>query len=227
MCFSDKFKSSIGRKAVVAVTGLVLLGYVIVHMLGNWQIFLGPDALNDYARHLHDWPLLLWPARAVLLTAFVIHIVLSLQLANENRKARPIPYVQKKSVQASRASLTMVITGLLLLFFVIYHLLHFTFGVTNPDLFHLQDDMGRIDVYSMVVRSYQNIWISGFYIIAMFFLAIHLCHGASSFLQSLGLLPSEEARKRAGRAGIALAIFIFVGNSAVPVAILLGFIHGV
>ena len=216
------FESSIGRKMTVAVTGLVLFVFVIFHMLGNLQIFLGPDALNDYARHLDETPFLLWPARVFLLCALLIHISLSLKLANENRKARPVRYVYEDTVQASRASRTMVITGLLVFFFIVYHLLHFTFGVTNPEFSHGVDSKGREDVYSMVVFSFQNGWISGTYILAMFFLYLHLSHGAASVFQTLGFSESSRVRKTAERFGGWAALLIFIGNSLIPLAVLLG-----
>ncbi|MBI3253050.1 MAG: succinate dehydrogenase cytochrome b subunit [Candidatus Omnitrophica bacterium] len=216
------FKSSIGRKMVVAVTGLVLFIFVIFHMLGNLQIFLGADALNDYARHLDELPYLLWPARAVLLAALLLHVGFSLALANENRRARPVRYVHGDTVQASRASRTMVITGLVILFFIIYHLLHFTFGVTNPEFFHLTDAKGREDIYSMVVLSFQNGWIAGTYILAMFFLCLHLGHGVSSVPQSLGFSESSGLRKNFGRFGNLAGVLVFIGNSSIVLAVLLG-----
>lgn len=221
MC--DFFKSSIGRKMGVAVTGLILFGFVVAHMLGNLQIFLGQEALNDYARHLHELPLLLWPARIFLLVSFVVHIALSLALAYENRKARPVPYAYTGTVQASYASITMVATGLVILLFVVYHLLHFTFGVTNPQFFHLVDSKGRIDVYSMMVLSYRRQFISWTYILAMAFLCLHLSHGLASFPQSLGIdLNKHERCMKNFATGLALAVF--AGNSSIPLAVLLNFV---
>ena len=204
----------------MAVTGLVLLGFVIAHMLGNLQIFLGQEWLNGYAKHLQDLPFLLWPARFFLLGTLMIHMVLALQLAIENKKARPVPYVFKDTVQASYASRTMVISGVLIFLFIVYHLLHFTFGKTNPAFFHLVDAKGRHDVYSMVILSYQNYFVSGVYILAMFVLYLHLSHGAPSFLQSLGL-TNEKTLQKIERLGNSLAWIIFVGNSSIPIAILL------
>lgn len=204
----------------VAVTGLILFVFVVAHMAGNLQVFLGQDALNDYARHLHELPLLLWPARIFLFVSFIIHVALSLVLANENRKARPVPYVHRGTVGASYASVTMVVTGLVILFFVIYHLLHFTFGVTNPQFFHLVDSKGRVDVYSMVVLSYRNQLISWAYVLAMAFLCLHLSHGLASFPQSLGVdLNKHERCVKNLSKGLALALFI--GNSSIPMAVLL------
>ncbi len=223
MCFG-LFKSSIGRKMIVAVTGFILLGFVIAHLLGNLQIFLGAEWLNDYAQHLADLPLLLWPARIFLLLTLIVHIVTSLTLAIENKKARPTPYVFKATVQASVASRTMVISGLLIFLFIAYHLLHFTFGITNPEFFHLLDSKGRHDVYSMVILSYQNYWISIVYILAMIVLYLHLSHGAPNFLQSLGL-TNEKTLGRIGVIGNAVAWFLLIGNCSIPIAIMAGLIQ--
>lgn len=213
-------KSSIGKKAVMAVTGLILLGFVVVHMLGNLQIFLGAEWLNAYAEHLEELPLLLWPARAFLLVTLITHMVLALQLAIENKKARPIPYTAKDTLEAGLASRTMVLSGLVIFFFIIYHLLHFTWGATNPEFYHLTDAQGRHDVYSMVVLSYQNRGISAAYLAALFFLFMHLSHGVPRFLQSIGI-TNENILKRIERAGSALAWIIFLGNSSIPAAVLL------
>ena len=220
MCF-DLFKSSIGKKMIVAVTGFILLGFVIAHLLGNLQIFLGAEWLNDYAQHLADLPLLLWPARVFLLLTLIVHIATSLVLAIENKKARPTPYVFKATVQASAASRTMVISGLLIFLFIVYHLLHFTFGVTNPELFHQLDSKGRHDVYSMVILSYQNYWISIVYILAMIVLYLHLSHGAPNFMQSLGL-TNEKTLGRIGVIGNTVAWFLLIGNCSIPIAIMAG-----
>jgi succinate dehydrogenase / fumarate reductase cytochrome b subunit len=216
-------KSSVGQKAVVAVTGLVLFGFVVAHMLGNLQIFLGAEALNAYAKKLQNMPLLLWPARLFLLLTLLIHVFVSLKLAIENRKARPIPYVSKNTVQATAASRTMVFSGLAIFGFIVYHLLHFTFGVTHPGFFHLTDARGYHDVYSMVVLSFQDIWVSASYIAAMAFLCLHLSHGLASFPQSLGFnreswIPGLKCAARA------VALIIFIGNSSIPLAALLGWV---
>ncbi len=216
-------KSSIGKKAVMAVSGLVLLGFVIAHLLGNLQIFLGQDWLNDYAAHLQGMPLLLWPARLFLLATLLVHMTVALQLAIENKKARPVPYACQATVQASLASRTMVLSGILIFLFLIYHLLHFTFGVTNPELFHQTDLKGRHDVYSMMVLSYQNYFISGVYLVAMWVLYLHLSHGAPRFLQSLGL-THEKTLQRVEKLGHLLAWLLFIGNSAIPLAVLGGLI---
>ncbi len=225
MCFQI-LKSSVGKKAVMAVTGVFLFGFVIAHMLGNLQIFLGQDALNEYAEHLEELPFLLWPARVFLLTTLIIHMATGIVLAIENKKARPIPYIQKATVQASAASRTMVMSGLIIFAFIVYHLLHFTWGVTNPEFFHLVDSKGREDVYSMVILSFQNISISAAYLFAMAVLCFHLGHGLPALFQSLGF-NNEKWMPKFELSGKAAALLIFIGNSSVPLAALLHFLKPV
>ncbi|MBI2095554.1 MAG: succinate dehydrogenase cytochrome b subunit [Candidatus Omnitrophica bacterium] len=217
-------KSSVGRKYLMAVTGVFLLGFVVAHMLGNLQIFLGPEALNSYAEHLQNLPALLWPARAVLLGAFILHVGVSISLAIENRRARSIPYACGATVEASYASRTMVMSGLIILAFLIYHLLNFTFGVTHPRFFHLVDAKGRHDVYSMVILSFRELPVSGAYVAAMGLLCLHLSHGISGLFQSLGLAGAMPALKRAGAV---IALVIFAGNSSIPLAVWLGWLKAV
>src|SRR5205807_10172845 len=144
----------IGRKALMAITGLALLGYVIVHMIGNLQVYQGPDALNAYAKMLKGMPTLLWGARLTLLVLFVAHVYLGITLALENRAARPVGYVRFEYEQASIATRTMLLSGLVILAFVIFHLLHFTLGAVQPEYHRAVDSKGRADVYAMVVHGF-------------------------------------------------------------------------
>ncbi|XDD48877.1 succinate dehydrogenase cytochrome b subunit [Leptospira sp. WS92.C1] len=217
-------RSSIGRKTLVAVTGLVYFGFVVVHMLGNLQIFLGQEKINAYGQSLRDIAPLLWVARIVLIVSFIIHVYYAITLSIENKDARPIAYSKQKTVQASLASRTMALTGLLILSFITYHLLHFTLGVTNPDQFSMTDSKGRHDVYTMVVLGFQNPIVAGSYIIAMILLASHISHGVSSVFQTLGFSTPELSPKiKAG--AILFALLIFVGNTSIPLSILLGYVH--
>lgn len=216
-------KSSIGKKALMSITGLVLFGFVVMHMLGNLQIFLGPEALNSYAAKLQGLPELLWPARLILLTALIFHVWTAAVLTIENRRARPIAYVKKERVYASFASKTMWISGLTIFFFIVYHLLHYTFGQIQPQFYELHDAYGRHDVYSMVVASFGYWPISLTYIVAIALLALHLDHGAAVWLQSLGL-QNDRLRPLMDKFGRASAILIFVGNSSIPLAVLSGLI---
>lgn len=223
---SKAFASSIGMKWLMALSGIALVGFVVVHMMGNLLVFLGPEKLNAYAVGLREMPLqLLWVARAVLLVAVLVHIFSAVRLTNLNRAARPERYAMRKPVASTYASRTMMMGGLILLAFIIYHLAHFTFGVVSPDQFEVHDAQGRHDVYRMVVLGFRNPLIAGSYVLAMIPLALHLSHGASSFFQSLGLShPKYDAIFRG--LGPFLATIIFIGNVSMPIAVLGGLIGG-
>lgn len=216
------YKSSLGKKYVMALTGFALFAFVIAHMAGNLQIFLGPDAINDYAAFLKSKPGILWAARLGLLAVAVLHVTAAIQLARINRRARPVGYNDYKVVASSLAQRTILMSGLIILAFIVYHLLHFTFGATNPEYLRLTRD-GRHDVYGMMIAGFSNVWVSAFYIIAMALLCLHLSHGVSSMFQSLGL------RRRAITRSVNLfartmALLIFVGNVAIVVAVLTGLV---
>jgi succinate dehydrogenase / fumarate reductase cytochrome b subunit len=168
--------SSVNAKMWMAITGSGLLLFVVVHMLGNLQIYLGQETLNSYAKKLKSLPLLLWTARLGLLALFTLHLDLAIRVTRHNHFARPQRYVINDPVETTLASRTMFSSGLVILAFVTYHLLHFTVGVTEPSIHKLVDPAGRHDVYSMVVLGFQNVYVSGAYIIAMIFLALHLSH---------------------------------------------------
>jgi len=217
-------KTSIGRKVLMAITGLIQFGFVVGHMIGNLQIFIGQDQLNAYAQALKDLPALTWSVRIIVLVSIIVHIWNAVRLYFENRASRPIRYVINSTVQASLASRTMFWTGLGVLLYVVYHLLHFTFIVTNPRYEHLVDAAGRHDVYSMVVLGFQNYLISAVYLIALFLVAYHLSHALFSFLQTLGL---NNPRLQATLKGIVyvISVVIFIGYASMPVAVLTGFIN--
>ena len=206
---------------IVAVTGLVLIVFVVGHLLGNLQIFLGPDWVNSYAEHLRALGPLLWAIRIFLLLAVFLHIFYTISLAIENRRARPVHYKRKDYVKATVASRYMVMSGLIVLAFILYHLAHFTVRVTDPRFLLLKaDPLNRYDVYSMMVYGFQNIFVSAFYVLGMFLLALHLSHGTSSFFQSLGL-NDERLTPRLATTGRILAWLIFVGYTSIPIAVLL------
>lgn len=211
------FNTSLGKKYWMASTGAFLMVFVVLHLLGNLQIFLGPEWMNGYAEHLEDLPLLLWPARALLAGALLAHMFLGLWLGVENARARPKRYAVRATVQASHASRGMVFLGLAVFFFIVFHLLHFTFGVVNPSIAELKDGTGREDVYSMVVLAFQDPKILAVYLVAIFFLAAHLCHGAYSFPQSLGLLKESHLPK-IKRLAFLFATLVFLGYSSIGVA---------
>ncbi|MGB9475276.1 MAG: succinate dehydrogenase cytochrome b subunit [Candidatus Udaeobacter sp.] len=217
-------RSSVGRKIIVAITGIILILFVIGHLLGNLQIFIGPDWINGYSEHLRNLGPILWLIRIFLLATVIIHIYATIQLAIENKRARPAPYVDKRYVKATFASRHMVMSGLIVLAFIIYHLAHFTVRVTDRRFGLLKaDPLGHYDVYSMMVYGFQNYYVSGFYVLGLFLLALHLSHGASSFFQSLGLNDKKVA-PRLALAGRIFAWLIFAGYTSIPVAILLGWV---
>jgi len=216
-------KSSIGSKILMALTGAVLLLWITGHMAGNLQIYAGQDTLNSYAEKLRSLAAILYVVRAAMLAVVLTHIITSGMLWWQNRKARPLPYAQSDTVKATIGSRTMIYSGLLVFVFVIYHLLHFTWGMIHPEYAHLVDPKGRPDVYSMVVLGYQNVLISGSYILAMLCLWFHLSHGFSSLFQTLGL-TSAKYRPLIERAGPIFATVIVAANISIPLTILLGIV---
>jgi succinate dehydrogenase / fumarate reductase cytochrome b subunit len=219
----QSLRSSIGKKAVMAISGLLFLGFVLGHLLGNLLIFMGPEGLNAYAKKLRSLGPGLWIIRAGLLGVVAAHIVSSVLLTIENRKARPIAYVRKKTLGTTLAARTMMLSGLLLLAFIVFHLMHFTFRITHPEISYLTDAQGHHDVYSMVVLSFQQLQISAVYLVAMFLLALHLSHGISSVPQTLGLNNDKLIPVYKG-IGYVISALIFMGYSSIPVAILMGWV---
>lgn len=210
---------------IVALTGIILMAFVVGHLLGNLQIFLGPDWVNGYAQHLRDLGPLLWLIRAFLLLAAVLHIYFTILLAIENRRARPTAYRDREYVKASFASRHMVVSGLVVLAFIIFHLLHFTGRNFNAKFPLLKNDpLNHYDVYSMMVFGFQNVPVSIFYIVGLFLLTLHLTHGASSFFQSLGL-NNQKLTPRLATGARLFAWLLFLGYASIPVAVLLGLVH--
>jgi succinate dehydrogenase / fumarate reductase cytochrome b subunit len=205
----------------MAVTGFLLIGFLLVHLFGNLYVFQGREALNAYAAWLQANPIL-WPARIGLAAIFGLHVWLGLSLAWDNRSARPHRYrnglAQPFSTVPSRS---MALTGLVVLAFVAYHLAHFTFGAVLPEAHALVDAKGRHDVYGMVVAGFRNPWIAGSYVLAVALLGVHLAHAGQSFLQTLGV-RYEYANRLVKNLGLGLIAAITVGNLALPVLVFLG-----
>ena len=208
----------------MALSGLALFGFVLFHLAGNLLVFLGPDALNGYAKKAEGLGPWLWVVRGGLLAALLVHIWTSVQVSLENRRARPQPYARFRPVETTLAARTMMATGILLLAFLIYHLLHFTFRVTNPEISHGLDALGRRDVYTMVIRSFQQPLLSLAYILGVGAVCVHLSHGIASTCQTLGL-TNERTLTLVSQAGAWAAVLIFLGYSAIPAAVLLGWVR--
>jgi succinate dehydrogenase / fumarate reductase cytochrome b subunit len=206
----------VGRKALMAVTGLVLFVYVLVHMLANLQAFAGPGPLDRYGEQLRVFPVLLWTARAVLLVAALVHVVAGVGLWAERRRARPIGYRAYAPSGSTPASRTMIWSGVLILGFLVYHLLDLTFGLANPDF-----RPGAI-LHNVVV-SFGRGAAAGFYVIAVVGLGFHLWHGLWSTFQSLGV-SNRAFTPGLQRLAAAFATLLAVGFSAVPLAVLFGLI---
>lgn len=217
------YQSSIGKKWVVALTGLALVGFVIGHLLGNLQIFLPADYINTYAQKLQGLGPLLWIIRLGLLAMFVLHVVNTISLVRENRAARPARYAVERTKRATTASLTMIISGLILLAFILFHLAHFTLGIVPFKDIHAIDSSGRRDVHRMMVSSFQNPWVSGFYLLSMALLCLHLTHGFQSVFQTLGLRTRRLAPLLSA-SSVGLGWFLFLGNAAIVLAILFRFV---
>lgn len=220
------FKSSLGKKFVMAASGALLFLFVVGHLVGNLQIFLGPEAINRYGHFLQSNMEIIWPARFGMIALLVLHVWSAAKVSRENKDARPVSYAGDPAAPAaSYASRTMLMSGLIIAAFVIYHLLHYTvqakaINLTGTDFLTLHDKEGRHDVYAMMVLGFRQPLVSGFYIIAMALLCTHLSHGVYAMFQSLGLkvgwcpcLPKCLAKWG--------SILIFLGYVSIPLAVLL------
>ena len=218
------YQSSIGKKYVVAVTALLLILYVLGHLLGNLQIYMGPDRINAYAKFLHDLGPILWVVRVILIAAFVTHIAATIQLAHENRLAKPRKYAVAGYQRSTMASRTMIVSGLIVLCFVVYHLLQFTLQVTDPEFREVHDSLGRHDVYRMLILGFRHPLVSLFYVVGLFLLTTHLTHGFASVVQTLGI-NNRKIANFVSIGGQTLAWVVFAGYVSIPVTILLGILQ--
>jgi succinate dehydrogenase / fumarate reductase cytochrome b subunit len=230
--FRNLFCSSLGKKYLMAGTGLLLILFVIGHMAGNLQIFLGPRAINRYGHFLQSNVEILWPARIALLGVVLVHIWSATALTIENRAARPVDYQQWEPAVASYASRTMMVSGVIVAVFIVYHLLHYTAMVQAVNLTHKNfnakpeffDAEGRHDIYKMMVVGFSQPLVCLFYIVGVGLLCLHLSHGAGAMWQSLGWKkrPYGPCLDRMARWGAAL---IFLGYVIIPISIWLKWIQ--
>jgi succinate dehydrogenase / fumarate reductase cytochrome b subunit len=227
------FKSSLGKKYVMAVTGSVLFLFVIGHLVGNLQVFLGPEAINRYGYFLQSNPELIWPARLSLLLMVGLHIWSATIISLENKAARPVSYTVYQAVGSSYASRTMLIGGSIVFVFIIYHLLHYTAEVqylnfTGRDFSAFMEKLPgqvpaeRHDIFKMMVVGFSIPLVSGFYVLGLALLCLHLSHGASSMFQSLGW-KNEAYRPFLDKAARVVAVLIFFGYTSIPLSILCGY----
>src|ERR1051325_3006929 len=224
--FSRIWNSSLGKKYIMAVTGCALFIFVLGHLIGNLQIFMGPDVINHYGHFLQtNWEIK-WPARIGLLVMVGLHITSAVRLTAENRAARDQRYAEYKPVGSSYASRTMLMSGLIIATFVIYHLLHYTFVVqaingTGVNFGELHDAQGRHDIYRMMILGFRQPIVSLFYIVGIALLCLHLSHGVSAMFQSLGLKNRNWKPLIDGFAKF-IAIVLLVGYCSIPIAVLTG-----
>ncbi len=214
------YAAPVGKKAVMAVTGVILVAYVIGHLLGNLQIFAAdPDQINRYAAFLHNPAnaAALWAVRAFLVAAVVLHIIAAVQLWLQNRAARPVGYYKKDDVPTAYAARTMVWSGPIIAAFVVFHILHLTTGSVLP-LTDINGNPNTPDVRANIIAGFQNPAIAGFYIFAMILLCMHLYHGLWSMFQSVGFVRATRIKTAAAVA----AILIAIGFCSIPVCVLIG-----
>ncbi|MAD61845.1 MAG: succinate dehydrogenase [Myxococcales bacterium] len=210
------YQTTLGKKVVMAISGVILIGFVLGHMAGNLQIFLGPEKLDAYAEFLHSMPALLWGTRVVLLVSVFAHFLSAFSLWKQNKAARPRGYAKQVSQATTYAARTMKWGGVIVLLFIAYHLLHLTVGapVAGYEIVH-----GK--VYANVVHGFSNPAIAGFYILAQVCLGLHLFHGTWSLMQTLGLNHNKYNPLRRNIA-TGVSLLITIGNISIPVSVLTG-----
>ncbi len=220
--------SSIGRKSLMAATGLVLFGFVTGHLIGNLQIFQAPEKINAYGHMLESLGIVLWLIRAFLFVCLVVHVWLAIQLTLENRAARPQAYGVEHVNRATLASRIMARTGFVVLAFILFHLAHYTVRAGHPEWsehsFTLINGVKVRDIHTMMIQGFSNVWVSGFYILAVGILSYHLAHGIGSLVQTLGL-KNEKWTTGLQRFALVYCWGYFLLNAAIPLAVLGGFVH--
>ena len=220
------YRSTIGKKVIMGVTGLIGIGFVLLHIAGNLQAFVGQAKLNAYSAMLHG-PLneLLWVVRVVLIVAVILHVMMAYQLTMRSRAARPVAYQHREPQVSTLASRTMKWGGVLLLVFIVFHILHFTTETIDPSGSRGMIDLrGDKDVYGNIVASFRIWWVTAFYLIAMVFLGLHLYHGAWSSIRTLGYAKTAVNPLRR-RLALAVAVIVWLGFTLVPLGVVAGIIR--
>jgi succinate dehydrogenase / fumarate reductase, cytochrome b subunit len=219
------YRSTIGKKIIMAVTGLVLVVFVIGHMAGNLQQFMGPARMNAYAAFLKSTGELIWIARLTLLAATILHVLMAWQLTQIKRAARPVGYAKREPQVSTLASRTMRWGGVFLLVFIVFHILHFTTETIDPGGWRGMTDLaGHRDVYGDIVASFRIWWVALFYVVSMLALGLHLYHGAWSSVRTLGYAkPSFHPLHR--RIALVVATVVWLGFTLVPLGVIAGIIR--
>jgi len=215
--------SSIGKKLIVALTGIAMILFLMGHLAGNLLVFVGPEAINTYGVKLRELGPLLWLARAALVAILVAHIVATISLRRENRRARPDKYAVHKRQRSTLFARTMLVSGLIVFAFLIFHLAQFTFQITDPAYQKMYDADGRHDIYTMVITAFANPVTSGFYILALGLVAFHLSHGFASVFQTLGI-TNRRMKRIYETVALIFAWVLFAGYVSIPIAVLTGFL---
>jgi succinate dehydrogenase / fumarate reductase, cytochrome b subunit len=210
------YGTMVGKKIVMGVTGLIGVGFVILHAAGNLLIFRGPTAINAYSHFLKSTGELLWLVRIVLIVAVILHVIAAVQLARQSRAARPIGYTRLEPQAATIASRTMRWGGALLLLFIVLHILHFTTGTIRPT-----GAFSSEDVYANMVTSFRIWWVALFYVVAMIALGLHLFHGVYSSVRSIGVSPRSKQPLR-HKLSLLIAVLVWVAFTSIPVAVFTG-----
>jgi succinate dehydrogenase / fumarate reductase cytochrome b subunit len=213
------YASMVGKKVVMGITGLIGIGFVILHSLGNLLVFRGPVAVNSYSHFLKSTGELLWTLRIILIFAVILHVIAAVQLTQQSRAARPVGYTKHELQVATVASRTMRWGGALLLVFIVLHILHFTTGTIRP-----AGVFSRQDVYANVVTSFRIWWVALFYVVAMIALGLHILHGAWSSVRSIGLSPPSPQPLH-GRISMVVAVLVWAAFTAVPLAVFSGIVR--
>jgi succinate dehydrogenase / fumarate reductase cytochrome b subunit len=213
------WRTTNGKKVVMALTGVMMFLFVIGHLMGNLLVFAGPARINAYAQFLRFDDSLLWTVRSILIIAAILHIVATIQLALWNREARPIGYLRKEAINSSYASRTMYWSGPIVLAFIIFHVLQFAAGYIHPEMRFIADD-----VYHNLVTGFRVWWVSAWYVFAICLLGLHLRHGLWSMLQSIGLAHSLHRERALKRVALVFSILIVGGYISIPISILLGLV---
>jgi len=216
--------SLVGKKICLGFSGLVLLSFVVVHLLGNMVIYAGQDAFNNYGHFLHKNAKFLNIGRAFFLLNSILHVYLSISITMTNRAANQIQYSVKQNINTSFASSTMILSGVIVMFFVLFHLSHFTWGWIQPESYGLMDGENRYDIYTMLVNDFSNVYISMIYILSLVFLGLHLSHALFSVCQTFSIISTKETIHKFRTTSKIIGASIVVGYMSVPTSILLNIV---